>query len=78
MLSTEALRSIYDRYGEHVLKNGTPGKSIFSLSHFKLTDQTHYGYSFNGDPMEIFESFFGTSNPFHIEVDVKGQQIPLV
>ena len=28
--------------------------------------------------MEIFESFFGTTNPFHIAVDVKGQQIPLV
>jgi DnaJ-class molecular chaperone len=78
VLSTDALKSIYDRYGEHILKSGTPGKTFFYLSHFDLTDQSHHGYSFNGDPMEIFESFFGTTNPFHIAVDVKGQQIPLV
>lgn len=56
---------MYDRYGEHILKNGSP-------------DQAHKGYSFNGDPMEIFESFFGTVNPFHIALDNKGQQVPMI
>ena len=33
VLSTDELRSIYDRYGEHILKNGTPGNQPFTLSH---------------------------------------------
>ncbi len=28
--------------------------------------------------MEIFESFFGTVNPFHIALDANGQQVPLI
>ena len=28
--------------------------------------------------MEIFESFFGTVNPFHIALDNDGQQVPLI
>lgn len=28
--------------------------------------------------MEIFESFFGTVNPFHIALDNKGQQVPMI
>jgi hypothetical protein len=31
------------------------------------------GYSFSGDPMEIFESFFGTINPYHIALDDNGK-----
>jgi hypothetical protein len=41
-------------------------------------DGRHKGYSFSGDPMEIFESFFGTANPFHIALDEHGQQVPLI
>ena len=43
-----------------------------------LLDGSHKGYSFSGDPMEIFENFFGTVNPFHIALDRNGQQIPLI
>jgi len=28
--------------------------------------------------MEIFESFFGTINPFHIALDTRGQQVPMI
>ena len=28
--------------------------------------------------MEIFESFFGTVNPFHIALDDEGQQVPMI
>lgn len=44
----------------------------------KPVDGVHRGYSFSGDPMEIFESFFGTVNPFHIALDANGQQVPLI
>ena len=37
-----------------------------------FVDGAHKGYSFNGDPMEIFEGFFGTDNPFHIALDARG------
>jgi DnaJ-class molecular chaperone len=70
----EELRSVYDRYGEQILKNGSEGKQYLSDS----LDQSHKGYSFSGDPMEIFESFFGTVNPYHIALDSKGQQIPMI
>jgi DnaJ-class molecular chaperone len=38
----------------------------------------HKSYSFSGDPIEIFENFFGTSNPFHIALDKDGSQITLI
>jgi DnaJ-class molecular chaperone len=69
VLSTDELRAVYDRYGEHILKNGSPGnRNIICLTSIFI-DQKHKGYSFNGDPMEIFESFFGTVNPFTIAID---------
>jgi hypothetical protein len=44
---------------------------VSNLNHF--LEGTHKGYSFGGDPIEIFENFFGTVNPFHIAVDKNGQ-----
>ena len=38
----------------------------------------HKCYSFSGDPIEIFENFFGTANPFHIALDKEGSQITLI
>jgi DnaJ-class molecular chaperone len=38
----------------------------------------HKSYSFSGDPIEIFENFFGTTNPFHIALDKDGSQITLI
>ena len=28
--------------------------------------------------MDVFESFFGTVNPFHIALDSRGQQVPMI
>lgn len=44
----------------------------------RVLDGSHTGYNFNGDPMEVFELFFGTVNPFHIALDNKGQQVPMI
>lgn len=62
---------MFDRYGEHVLKNGIPGK-LLSITVSGQNIGAQWGYSFSGDPMEIFESFFGTINPYHIALDDDG------
>lgn len=46
-------RAFYDKYGEAKLKEG-----FFSQGNLKG------GYRFGGNPEEIFEKFFGSSNPF--------------
>lgn len=35
-------------------------------------------YKFGGDPHEIFERFFGTSNPNNINLDENGSQIQMI
>lgn len=72
VLSTNELRDIYDRYGIEILKNGPPCDGSIKL------DVEHYGYCFSGDPMELFESFFGTTNPKNIALDEEGRQISLI
>lgn len=54
ILSKSSSRAIYDQYGYDGLKNGVPN------------DQggTSETYSYNSNAQEIFERFFGTSNPF--------------
>ena len=36
------------------------------------------GYAFNGDPFEVFEIFFGTSNPHAIALDETGKQVQMI
>lgn len=36
------------------------------------------GYAFNGDPFEVFEIFFGTSNPHAIALDDTGKQVKMI
>jgi DnaJ-class molecular chaperone len=48
---------------------------IFSVDNHT---NSHKSYSFSGDPIEIFENFFGTVNPFHIALDRDGKQIPMI
>jgi len=36
------------------------------------------GYAFNGDPFEVFEIFFGTSNPHAIALDEQGKQVKMI
>jgi DnaJ-class molecular chaperone len=52
------LREFYDRYGEELLKNAFPN-----------SNGKNGGYRFSGNTYEIFEKFFGTSNPFTIAID---------
>ena len=65
VLSTPELKEIYDRYGEDLMKTGVPDKKYG----FKA------GYQFQGNSLEIFEKFFGTSNPYTIAIDDNGNQI---
>lgn len=62
VLSNPALRDIYDKYGEEMLKSGLPDQK----------GQIIGGYKFSGNSLEIFEKFFGTANPFTIQFDENG------
>jgi DnaJ-class molecular chaperone len=57
---SEERRAIYDQHGYDALKNGY------------TIDGRVVGYSFEGDPEFIFESFFGSSNPY-IQIYSKGK-----
>ena len=52
VLSDQKKKSVYDQFGEEGLKRGSPGG--FSTE----------GYSFQGDPFELFQSLFGGQDPF--------------
>lgn len=54
VLSDSEKRAIYDQYGYDGLKNGIPGQSEGAAA----------GYNYKENAQEIFESFFGTGNPF--------------
>ncbi len=53
VLSDQAKKSIYDQFGEAVLKEGLPTKAGKANC-----------YRYAGNALEIFEKFFGTDNPF--------------
>jgi DnaJ homolog subfamily B member 13 len=66
------LREIYDRYGEEMLKSGVPPEVPLEKATKKKPSIVKGGYRFSGNINEIFEKFFGTSNPFTITLDEKG------
>jgi DnaJ-class molecular chaperone len=59
VLSTPELKEIYDKYGEELMKSGVPDRKYG----FKA------GYKFQGNSFEIFEKFFGTTNPYTVALD---------
>nr|XP_053635792.1 dnaJ protein homolog 1-like [Cherax quadricarinatus] len=59
VLSDKMKRKIYDIYGEEGLKRG---EGIPSASGHE--DGPHFRYTFLGDPITIFQKFFGVSDPF--------------
>ena len=65
----EELREIYDRYGVEILKNGVPSDKVEIKGSKKNPGNPKGGYRFSGSTKEIFEKFFGTSNPFTITLD---------
>ncbi|CAM9738049.1 unnamed protein product, partial [Pylaiella littoralis] len=54
VLSDKKNRAIYDQYGAEGLREGVPGKD----------GKKPEGYTYKQNGQEIFESFFGTHNPF--------------
>lgn len=54
VLSNVETRSVYDQYGEQVLKEGLPS----------MKGLLRGGYAYQGNCYEIFNKFFGTSNPY--------------
>ena len=65
VLSTPELKEIYDKYGEELMKSGVPDRKFG----FKA------GYKFQGNSFEIFEKFFGSTNPFTVALDDSQMQI---
>ena len=59
VLSTQELKDAFDKYGEELMKTGVPDKKYG----FKA------GYKFLGNSFEIFEKFFGTTNPYAVALD---------
>eukprot|EP00742_Colponemidia_sp_Colp-10_P000895 GILJ01000973.1.p1 GENE.GILJ01000973.1~~GILJ01000973.1.p1 ORF type:complete len:318 (-),score=40.71 GILJ01000973.1:76-1029(-) len=54
VLSDPSRRAVFDQFGEDGLKEGVPDH------HGELRG----GYRFSGNPEQVFETFFGTNNPF--------------
>ena len=63
VLSQPEWKSIYDEYGEEVLKHGLPN-SPNSLC-----------YKYSGKAEAIFEQFYGTNNPFSQPIDNDGTSV---
>lgn len=57
VLSDHKLRRNYDRLDEFVFKEGVPQNAAINNNFLA-------GYSYRGDGFEIFQRFFGSSNPF--------------
>jgi DnaJ-class molecular chaperone len=75
VLSNAELRDIFDRYGEEMLKSGVPPEIPLEKATKKKPSVVKGGYRFSGNIDEIFEKFFGTSNPFTITLDALGNQV---
>ena len=61
-----------------MLKAGVPPNVPMEKATKKNPSVVKGGYRFSGNIDEIFEKFFGTSNPFTITTDAKGKQITSV
>ena len=48
------------------------------VNHVTDRDGQIAGYAFNGDPFEVFETFFGTINQDVVALDETGKQVKLL
>ena len=55
-----------------MLKSGVPPEVPLEKATKKRPSVVKGGYRFSGNINEIFEKFFGTSNPFTVTFDEKG------
>lgn len=62
--STAKAKAFYDRYGEEGLKHGVPDGEGGLMGGF---------YTFDRDPLAVFEEFFGTQNPFTALMDLSAE-----
>ena len=62
------LREIYDRFGEEILKSGVPPEKTEDPLSIRRAP-VKGGYRFSGNIPDIFEKFFGTSNPHTVTLD---------
>lgn len=58
-----------------MLKSGVPPEIPLEKATKKKPSVVKGGYRFSGNIDEIFEKFFGTSNPFTITLDALGNQV---
>lgn len=70
----EERKAIYDQYGEYGLKEGIPdGKGCTYLSHYFIAFKG--GYRYAGNSHEIYEKFFGGTNPFFEKLEDDGRDM---
>ena len=61
VLSNPERKAVYDKYGEAGLKNGIPE---FREDTKTYSNALSAGYCFKGNTFDIFQNFFGSTNPF--------------
>lgn len=66
VLSDPTFRAIYDSYGEYTLKDGVRVEG----------SQDPIKYQYRGNADEVFEKFFGSSNPFFEDYRVLDKNLP--
>ena len=64
VLSDAKKKQIYDKYGEKGLECGGAADGA------SRSGPEGFTYAFHGDPRATFAQFFGTSNPFDIDMDL--------
>ena len=67
VLSNPEFKSVYDAYGEQVLKEGFEPEAKQDLRGVQ--------YRWKGDGNKIFEGFFGSTNPFSDEFKETGEDM---
>jgi DnaJ-class molecular chaperone len=68
VLSDQTRKAIYDKFGEDILKEGLENSKGGRDAKIEKLDKRG-GYKFGGNSFEIFEKYFGSTNPFTEDFD---------